>query len=254
MNKFEQERKILELAKPLLKEIYGEFNLNDKQIDCPDASIILQKMSHEIGIEITSIDREDIKQYFNDKKNSKEVEIKQLEELNNNVYSKNPIKKLSIPFTHKYIYDGVIKKEKKYIEYYNSNNYKEIIILIYSTYLTLNYKFFEDYIKPWTQYLLNKESFPFDKVIFVCESTEKNIIVYKKNQPSIQPPSINHNKELGITAISGPILPVGETINLNKIFRNPPLVPKKSKNVSKIERREKRKTQKNSRKTNRTKY
>lgn len=233
MNKRNKEQYILKLAIPLLKHIYGEFDVDIEQLDSPDAAIILkQPTKQKIGIEITSIDKEDVKQYFNDKKITKEVEQEQLRDIANKEYSKNPTRKSSISFPKEYIYDGVIKKTEKYINYTNSDNYDEIIILIFSSYLKLNYENFEDYHKPWTQFLLAESKFPFDKVIFVCSETKNNDIVYNKDLPKIDKPNICPSKELGITKISSSILPFSQIINLNEFFNNEPSVAKKKKNTA----------------------
>ncbi len=195
MNKIDEERYILKLAIPLLKDIYGDFYVDKEQVDNPDAAIILKKyVKQKIGIEITSIDKKDVKQYFNDKKIIKEVEQEQLKNLQNKEYSRSPTRKCSIPFPKEYIYDGVIKKTEKYTNYTNSDNYDEIIILVSSSYLNLNYKYFEDYHKPWTQFLLSKNKFPFDKVIFVCNETKNSTIIYNKNLSKIDKPKICPSK------------------------------------------------------------
>lgn len=253
----EQEREILKLAEPILKRIYGEYKIDESQTDKPDASIILeQNVSNKIGIEITCIDKEDIKQYFNDKKISKEIEDEQLKQLLNNKYSKNPIKKHTISFDNKYIYDGVIKKNKKYISYKNSDTYTEIILLIWSSYLRLDYKYFENYLIPFTQHFLREENFQFNKVIFVCESTKKNIIVYNKDLTKTKIENLPHidlNKEKGTTISKTSILPFGKNINIKEITNNPPLIPKISKKSLIIERKKKQKAQKSSRRNNRFK-
>ena len=39
MEKLEKERSILSLAEPILKNLYGAFEIDDAQIDKPDAAI-----------------------------------------------------------------------------------------------------------------------------------------------------------------------------------------------------------------------
>ncbi|WP_143543322.1 hypothetical protein [Salinicola salarius] len=129
-----------------------------------------------------------------------------------------------------------------------SGEYEEVILIAFSEILEIRSKYFDSYHKPWTWHLLSKESFPFSKVIFVCKQHGDSALVFDKNIQSPQPPERDYEKELGVTRISGPILPLEEEVKLYEMFDNKPLIrpPQKSKLKNK-----KRKAQKNARKINR---
>jgi len=256
MEKVEKERSVLDLAMPLLKELYGSFDIVSDQLDKPDAAIILKSNNKKIGIEITSVDKQKDLQYFNDKKDSREIESQQLNNLQKDgSYSSQPNKKLSIAFPHDYIVENVLKKEEKYIGYKQSSDYDEIIILAFSSYLEIGYEHFENYHKPWTNLLLSQKEFPFDKVIFACSKTSNAMVVYDKNFLQSKKLKIDSDKELGITVVQGPIFPAGKTVNILKVFNEEPLLKQmKSRNKAIKERKAKkkarRKSQKKARKIN----
>jgi hypothetical protein len=87
MEKLEKERSILSLAEPILKNLYGAFEIDDAQIDKPDAAIIIDiatndnnsKAKNKIGIEITSVDKKIDQQYFNDEKFTKKITSAQID-------------------------------------------------------------------------------------------------------------------------------------------------------------------------------
>ncbi|WP_143543321.1 hypothetical protein [Salinicola salarius] len=111
MDKFSEERKILELTKPLLVELYGHFNIVPEQADRPDAAIVLDATGGKIGIEITSVDGQEIQQYFNDEKFGKDFKLEQVGELiASGRHSNRPDKKASISFPNSYIVSGILKK------------------------------------------------------------------------------------------------------------------------------------------------
>ena len=245
MDKIELERFVLELAKPLLKELYGNFSIDPDQKDSPDASIILESSNRQIGIEITSVDKSEALQYFNDEKVSKPIELEQLDALlNDGSYSGHPMRKMSIEFPRDYLYENIIKKKAKFSRYSESGDYDELIILAFSSYMRLDHKDFNDYFKPWTEYLLSKEHFPFVKVIFVCTCTRNSITVYEKEFPRRSEPKLEKNKELGITVSQSPMLPIGKTVNLFDILEQSPSVSKPSKSRRKQDKKEKRKASK----------
>jgi len=245
MDKIAKERHILILAKPILVELYENFNIIDEQKDNPDAAIELAS-NEKIGIEITSIDPQKIQQYFRDTKFERDVKFQELEQISQGKHSNKPTKKLSIPLPNTYICDGVKKKQEKYLQYMKSGNYKDIILIAFGEYLGINENFIS-YYKPWTQYFLTKKSFSFDKVIYVCEKSGNSILVFDKNLPYQEKPSRNLDIEAGITKISSPILPIGKKINLKNIFNNEPSIKPKQNRKSK----KKRKIQKQSRRKNR---
>lgn len=250
MDKVSDERNILELAKPILGEIYGNFQVDAEQIDRPDAAIILGTTKGRIGIEITSVDGKDVQQYFNDEKFGKDIELNLINDLvSSGKYSDRPLKKYSIPFPSSYIADGVLKKIDKHSEYFVSGEYEEVILISFSEYLEIRSEHFESYHKPWTWHLLKEKSFPFSKVIFVCKNNGEAALVYDKSVPAPEPPERDTDKELGITSTSGPILPIGKTVNIYEILDNEPLITLRKKNRKKGQRR----AQKNARKINRKK-
>ncbi len=246
-----EENEILESSLLLLKEIYGNFSIDKEQIDRPDKAIILEKNNAKIGIEITCIDNKDVLKYFNDEKITNKILNEQLSNIDGSYeYCENPVKKLSIPYPHTYIYDGVIKKEEKFSDYQKSDNYEEIIILAFTNYLKLENVKGIDYFTEWTQYLLSKEHFLFNKVILLCNETKKSFIVYDKDLGIPKsPPIINYKIESGITMARSSLIPVNKTVSIKNLFKKSPLVPKNDMNKS--EKKKKRKEQRKSRKANR---
>tara|TARA_R100001463_G_scaffold9472_10_gene28353 strand:- start:2801 stop:3565 length:765 start_codon:yes stop_codon:yes gene_type:complete len=254
VNKISAERNILGLAKPLLGELYGHFHVDPEQTDRPDAAIILGTTDGRIGIEITSVDGEDFQQYFNDEKFGKAIKVKKINDLVfGGDYSNHPEKKASIPFRNSYIADGVLKKYDKHSDYLESGEYEEVILISFSEVLEIRSRNFNSYHKPWTWHLLKEKSFPFSKVIFVCKQHGDAALVYDKNIPAPAPPERDPDKELGVTRISGAILPAGKKINLYDIFDSEPLINLPQKNKKKAKRKANRKAQGNARKVNRKK-
>ncbi|TMP88503.1 hypothetical protein CWC05_03480 [Pseudoalteromonas ruthenica] len=246
MSKVLEERNILELAKPILGEIYGNFQVVPEQTDRPDAAIISDTIEGRIGIEITSVDGTDVQQYFNDEKFGRDIESKLIDDvISSGKHSDRPTKKLSIPFPKSYIADGVLKKIDKHSEYFASGEYEEIILISFSEYLEIRGRHFESYHKPWTWHLLKEKSFPFSKVIFVCKNNGDSSLVYDKNAPAPEPPECDPDKELGITRTIGPIIPPGKMVNLYKIISDEPHIAPREKH--------RKKGRKNSRKISRKK-
>jgi len=236
--KVERERNILRKALPLLRKLYGDFEIDECQKDRPDAAIILGNKSKpkKIGIEITSVDKQADLQYFNDEKMVQELTINQINNLElGRSYDNKPKKKASIEFSNSYIYEGVIKKKDKYIDYIQSANYKEIILLAFSDYLSLKDEDLKDYQKKWTNFLLSKDNYPFDKVIFVCIETEQSILLYNKKVPFNKEPARRLSIERGITVMRTSVLPFGETVNLFEMFEQEPSAQKTNKKNKKNE-------------------
>ena len=239
MNKVKRERNILELASSLLSELYGNFDVVADQLDSPAAAIILKPSNTQVGVEITSVDKRKALEYLNNEKIAKKAQTQQLKDLlTDDSYSPRPTKKVSIPFPEDYIFENVIKKTKKYHAYLESGDYEEMILLVCSKYLSINHESFNDYLKPWTTFLLGEQNFPFDKVIFVCEKSQKSVVVYDKSSPLLKAPKRYSEKESGITTMQGPILPFGQTVNILGMFDEEPHVStkKKSKKEKKAEK------------------
>ena len=232
-----EERSILKLATPFLEELYGSFEIDPHQLDDPDAAIILKQNSTEskletkeirIGIEITIIDKQKNLQYLNDEKVTKNATLDQVEALlKDGSYSKQPMKKLLITFPKEYIYEGIFKKKDKYAKYMQTGGYDEIIILAFSSHLHVNQEYIENYLKPWSEFLLSEQAFPFDKAIFVCKTTKKPILVYDKSRPQLNRPQQHDQEDVGTEVIQSSILPTGVTINMFDIFEQDPLIPSK---------------------------
>ena len=250
-DKISRERQILSLALPLLKEIYGEFDIDNNQVDNPDAAIVLNDNSKMIGIEITSVDSPKVKAYFNDEKECASERLEQLEcLLEGGSFTAQPMKKMSVKSEHNYIFNGLIKKSEKYESYVSSRSYHEMIVVASSEYLEISNEYFFEYHMPWTNYLLSDSLFPFDKVVYVCENSEKAALVYDKEKPLEVPPKLDKMKEAGMTRSLSPIIPVGVDFNYNEIFEKEPFFLPKSN--SKKEKK-KNKAQRLARRINRKK-
>ena len=123
-----------------------------------------------------------------------------------------------------------------------------MIVLAFSSYLEVEHEHFKDYHKPWTGFLLSKQEFPFNKVIFASLQRHSAVVVYNKELPQLTEPKTDSEKELGITMASGSIVPFGKTVNYQDFFNKEPLVsPIKNRNKAIKERKAKRKTQKKAR-------
>lgn len=247
MDKLDHENHIFELSKKSLVTLYGDFERDNEQKDRPDAAIIIKntrKINNEsemIGIEITSADKYHDKQYFNDRKFSKDIENKQIEECLNGIAPTRPMKLLSIPMPRYYIYESIQGKSRKYKAYNIGNKYKEIILLVSSDFLDCNNESFKSYLVPWTNHLLSKIKFPFSKVIFVCTCTQECFLIYDKKKPLLSCPEIDKNRELGSTHLYSGMIPMNNPINLNALCESSPLVVKRKPGVLKPRGKKKRK-------------
>lgn len=239
MDKVDFERSILEMATPLLLEIYGEFRVDLEQKDRPDAAIILSDPANtsgshakprKVGIEITSVDKQADQQYLNDEKYGQEIVGKEVESvLQGGTPSENPIKRIEIPIKENYIYDGISKKAEKYQSYAETENYDEIILLCYSDIIWPDHRFYKGGLKHWTDFTLSRESYPFDRVIFVSTIGPGLSQIYSKRNPRIERPRKYKYSEGSITAIQPGIIPLG-TFDLSKKYSNPPAIsPRASK-------------------------
>lgn len=247
MDKVDEERSILKLASPLLEELYGRFDVVAEQLDKPDAAIILQPQTVEnkltskdvsIGIEITSIDKQQDKQYLNDEKFTKDLISKQIQALQKGGrFSSPPTKKISIQFTKDYIFNGVFKKQNKHTAYAQAGDYDEIIILAFSSYLDLDYPYFSEYHTPWTEFLLSEQKFPFNKVIFVCTKTKKSVLIYDKSRPQLNHPQDQGYKEAGITIMHGSVSSFDKETNIEGTFNHKPLMARSKNKTSKANKK-----------------
>lgn len=230
MNKIDKERNILNHAKSLLQEIYGDFDVISEQIDKPDAAINTKKGNKKIGIEITSVDKKNIQEYMNNEKISEETQNQQIDDLlKDRSYSQKSLKKASITFPNDYIFDNVYEKLEKYNSYVDNEEYDEMIILACSSYLRIGHEFFNEYHKPWTNFLLSDKNFPFDKVIFVCAQSGASTLIYDKKLPLRTHPLREINKELGETVVRSSITPFGAVLDTKKLFEEDPHVSQKKR-------------------------
>lgn len=240
MTTFDVERTVLELAKPLLQEIYGDFEVDQEQRDKPDAAIILRSSGNncpatktkKIGIEITTVDKPQDMQYLNDEKFSQNLVVEQLQVLAAGGEAANrPNKKLSIEFPNTYISSGVTKKASKHQAYSATGQFNELIVLAFSSQFDLNDADLREYHAAWCSYHLSCSSFPFDRVIFVstCKAGDA-VVVYDKEKPRTHAPERDEDKETRIEILKSPILKPSITYNLKNLFdQDPALRPKTKK-------------------------
>lgn len=241
MEKIAAERSILELSLPVLKEIYGNFEIDANQQDKPDAAIILGSevagKKIRVGIEITSIDKQEDLQYFNDEKIMRPVLQNQINTLlESGAYSQQPNKRSTVLINDTYMLDGLVKKEGKFESYAQSDEYKEIIILAFSDCFGISNPYFAA-LAEWTDYFLSQRKFIFDRVIFVSSSPEGALEIYDKSKPRINKPINLIPKDAHINAIQGPILPIGQQVKISDFFDREPLVPKTVKGKSKSKKK-----------------
>jgi hypothetical protein len=239
MTSFEVERTVLELAKPLLQEIYGDFEVDQEQRDKPDAAIFSRNIgdnsqvtkTKKIGIEITTVDKPKDMQYLNDEKFAQDLVIEQLQALVADGEAANrPNKKISIEFSDTYISDGVAKKASKYQAYNATGRFDELIVLAFSSQFDLNDADMREYHAAWCSYHLSRSSFPFDRVIFVstCKAGDA-VVVYDKEKPKTHAPERDEDKEAGKEIMTSPILKPGVTYNLKYLFAQDPALRPKTK-------------------------
>lgn len=68
----------------------------------------------------------------------------------------------------------------------------------------------------------------FDKVIFVDLLGGKPVCIFDKSNPRLVQPFPYVYENSSITVVHSPIMRVGKSYNLNEIYSNEPLIPKKS--------------------------
>lgn len=231
MDKLKIEDSVFQASKRYLHDLYGDFTRIDEQKDKPDAAIRLSQkvdgVDVTIGIEITCVDKQGDLQYFNDKKFSLDITQQQIDDCINGVVPTQPMKKSSIEIRKDYFYEAIEKKRDKYDGYKNNGGFNGVIILVFSQLFGCDEKHFSDYHVSWTNYLLSKSDFPFDKVVFVDITQSKCITMFDKNRPEKSPPKNQLNKELGFTKIDYGFIPMNQAINLYDLSKKEPLVNKK---------------------------
>ncbi|MEQ5777101.1 hypothetical protein J4E05_16360 [Thalassospira sp. NFXS8] len=230
MKKRNLELKVLDLAKTELDKLYGFYNIDESQNDRPDAAINVieprsdfdeKNPSFKVGIEITSVDKEDVQAYFNDQTYGiNKINEAFAENKKNGGKINHANKKMEIFVDEFYIYEGAMKKLKKHEDYAKSNIFKDIILICHSENTNSN-----KLLREWTNFLLSKENFPFDKVLFTALETQKCFLIYEKKKPLLtEPRPFNHvrHQRAEIT------IPIGHHNILGALLNEPIIQPKKS--------------------------
>ena len=164
----EIERTLLKHISDTLSLLYGDYEIDVSQEDKPDAAILTLKDKKRIGIEITSVDRQEDLAYFNEDKMAKPIINEQIEQyLKQGSFSPTTLKKKVINFGRDYISKGVELKRSKFLSYKENGDFDEIIVLAFSDFLDVNEPEFIPFHKAWTSYLLSNSNYPFSKVIFL---------------------------------------------------------------------------------------
>lgn len=236
--KLEKERDVLATAMPLLAQLYGEIRIDDAQKDKPDAAFFYlpepgeseHQGARKVGVEITSADRRDDLQYFNDEKMAREATARRLEEIlaGNPKAPVGPLKSKSIPIANDYIYEGIKDKAKRHQTYMDAGDFEQIVLLFTSEFLSLDSPDFA-YLARWTDHLLGKGLFPFSKAIFVCRRTNRAQLVFDKGRPARGKPARKRDRERGETRITSQIFPMGQSQLGGTFNAEPLLTPKKRK-------------------------
>lgn len=219
--KISDERQILRICHKVLYETYGNYICDFKQTDRPDAAIEVVESGKKIGIEITTVQNEQVLEYLNDKKYGKDIEIETLKNINKIDSNSAPLKKIPYTITTKDIFDACEKKRDKYESYKKAGGFDEVIILLTGndfcggTFMSESLAFFI------------KEKFNFDKVFIVNLLDIRQVcLFYDKSKEYI-----NHweNRKIKIKKVKRcslrPLLPIGKEINLFEMALKEPLIP-----------------------------
>lgn len=223
MKKRELENYVFLTAVPILKEIYGEFIKDEDQKDRPDAAIFVNDNKDRIGIEITTATSFEELQYFNDKKygNEKDAEIRNEVIQTGERSDLRALKKYSNKKPYDFIVNGIKAKKDKY-KSYKSQGFKEVALLVYEDFAD---RAISEYHKNWTNFLLSRKNFPFNKVIYVGKNS---CILYDRNKHKKTMPIRNYSQELGSTKFKSGMLPVGKEVNIRQMWTDEPIIkPKK---------------------------
>jgi hypothetical protein len=170
----------LDVAKPLLKEIYGDFEFNNDVNDKPDAEIILNN-GKVIGIEIVQLDNREylyhtnkrIKQFSNEAKNTSDNYFKEAT--------------IRVKFFPELIAERVcINKNPKYKNYQKNGKYEEVILLMSSEIIDLNdypkTNFYSDHMMYALEKQLKLKNIFYDKTILVSLLSSKSTLVSQKGK------------------------------------------------------------------------
>ncbi len=242
--KIEFERYLLNIAVPVLKEIYGDFKIDESQKDKPDAAIIL-KNNKRVGIEIVTAETEDVKKKLNGIKSAKKLaEKKSFEEGQDAVL----VNKVNVIHNEEYISTAAKNKIEKYQTYKATNNFDDIILIVASNFLNTRYEDFKKCHIPITQSKLYEAKFPYDKLIYVYFQNDPKfdeaILIYDKNEKyNLNPSSINNQEgKVMLTQSLKIMLRLGKNYDVPKTFNIHEIAEKPS---AQDEVNEKRKQEKN---------
>ncbi|MBI0066721.1 hypothetical protein H3T50_08580 [Commensalibacter sp. M0134] len=219
--KISYERQILLGCHEVLYETYGNYVCDFKQTDRPDAAIEVVESGKKIGIEITTVQNEQVLEYLNDKKYGKDIERETLKNINKIDSNSAPLKSISYTITTKDIFDACEKKRDKYEIYKKVKKFDEVVILLTGndfcggTFMNESLAFFI------------KEKFNFDKVFVVnLLALQQVCLFYDKSKKYI-----NHwvNRDIKVKKIkrhsSVLLSSMGKEINLFEMALKEPLIP-----------------------------
>lgn len=234
LRKIEQEQETLHLAVPMLKALYGDFEIDRNQVDRPDAAIVLAD-GRRIGIEITSLDPSSDKQYMNDESygaDAKAAQIRRMEQ--REPLLPQPLKKAVVTITPDYLARAALAKADKHAQYLGEGSYSDIVLLTKSDYLTLPCPELTTFYAPMASHLLGQANFPFAKVIFVCDRDA--ILVYDRSSAPTPKPDDSLDPHM---FVEHSITMVGNSQSSN--FMAEPLTPKRTPPKKKRKPRESKK-------------
>ena len=244
LEKIELERAVLERARSLLLQLYGNYSVDEDQKDRPDAAIDVARPHKrfgrdrkpiKVGIEITTVDPKDYLAYFNNKIFGQDLVDAQFEaslQHGTDPERLNKYMKVSVPDT--YIYDGIKGKAAAHEAYKVNGPYGEIILLCYTDVLESDILFLQEGLLEWTNYYASQNGFPFDKVLFLAKESESAEKIYdRRTLLREQPPPYDFTNPWTMPS-DWPMLLVNKNYNLKDFYSKPPLImPKQKKQKNK---------------------
>jgi hypothetical protein len=222
--KLEEERYTLALAVPLLRKLYGPFEIDEDQQDRPDAALILED-GRRVGVEITTLDHHTHRQYDRDPRIDRAAREQQLKRTLAGLPPLNaPLKAQTIKLGRDYLAAGAMSKATKYSQYMGAGGFDEVILLTSSAYIRANHRRFQKYYVAQAGWLFHSAAFPFNKVVFVCHDTNDAILVHDSRSPITEGPADYLYPALTVRTyrIHGSVKHV---LPLNQIMATQPLAP-----------------------------
>ena len=230
--KEESESRVLTRAAETLKRIYKDFDIDPDQTDKPDKAIILKKpparfgktrtTQVKIGIEITTVDPIGYLSYMSNRKRDQEAIVKQIDDVMETGEPTSPLKKITTTIYDSWLYEGLIAKKEKHKSYAIDGKFEELILLCHSDIIPVKKLRSDRMLLEHTQYLLKKDDFPFDKVIFVDSRENDAIQIYNKSEKKKPPRYADQDEDLRCVEFG--MLPVGKPINLLEIASRDPII------------------------------